>query len=185
MKLERIGQKVENFIHGITKALEVVAIVVLILLGLFTTIDVIGRYLLRRPVPGDFDIVQVFLLVLVYAGFAYCAFADGNIRVDIIYSRFPRRVKSSLDIISSLGAATVVGCLVWRHGFRASIMYMGQLGDKLISFEVPWPWWPFIAFAAIGSAVLFLEFFLWFCHSLRDTIIRSPKDDVTDPKGEI
>ena len=56
---------------GVTKTLEkllgLISAVVLFLMMIITTVDVFGRYVLNKPLPGGFEMTEMALAVLIYA----------------------------------------------------------------------------------------------------------------------
>lgn len=156
--------KAEDWTHAVSRAVSLIGVIILLLMTLLVALDVFGRYALRRPISGSLDMIEVMMVVLVYSGLAYCASTDGNVRVDVLYIRFSKRIQAYLDVFASLCSVTIVGLIAWQLGARAWKILQDPPGPATGYFQ--WPFVPFIAFAALGSALLCLELLVWFFHSL-------------------
>jgi TRAP-type C4-dicarboxylate transport system permease small subunit len=165
VKLGQFGHQGKKWLHGITAANKWLSIITFIIMACITTGDVVGRYLLHRPVLGAFELVQTLMMVLVYSIFAYVAEVDFNIRVDVIYVKLPKRAQAILDVISSFGSIIVMSIITWQIAFRATLSFQRIIPD-LVSALVPWSLWPFETLAAIGSAVLVIQLIVWFVRSI-------------------
>lgn len=76
--------------------------------------SIAGRTLFGRPVPGDFELVQVCSAAAIAAFLPYCQLRRGNIIVDFFTARASRRAQGVLDAFGALLVAGVMGLLAWR-----------------------------------------------------------------------
>jgi hypothetical protein len=92
--------------------LGVAASAILLALMLLTFVDVVGRYVLSRPVPGAFEVTELLLLVLIFAGLPLVSRADEHVTMDFIDRLAGRRVAwlvwLKADRIAAYGDATDV-----------------------------------------------------------------------------
>ena len=63
-------------------------------LVLMTFANVLGRYLLRRPLTGAVEISQLFLVVTVFFGVAYTEVRKQHVTFDEVVIHFPRRLRA-------------------------------------------------------------------------------------------
>ena len=56
----------------------------LTLMMVLTFADVVARYLLNRPIRGAFEITELTLLVLIFAGLPLVSHADEHVTMDFI-----------------------------------------------------------------------------------------------------
>lgn len=159
-----ILRKIEKWIHALSRASAYIGITVVLLMTLVTTVDVFGRYVFSSPIAGSVDIIEIMMVIMVYSGFALCASRNGHVRVDSLYGKFSKRIQAYLDIVNSLLSVVFVGLMAWQLGVRAWGIVINPPGPATGYFQ--WPLLPFIAFAALGSGLLCLEFLVWFFHSL-------------------
>ena len=59
--------------------LGIAASALLLMMMVLTFADVVARYLLNRPIRGAFEITELTLLVLIFAGLPLVSHADENV----------------------------------------------------------------------------------------------------------
>ena len=57
---------------------------VLLAMMLLTVVDVVGRYVFSRPVRGAFEVTELMLVVLIFAGLPLVSYADEHAVMDFI-----------------------------------------------------------------------------------------------------
>src|SRR5262249_52678770 len=60
------------------------AAILLFCLMALTTADVVGRYILNWPIRGAFEITELLLLTLIFAGLPLASRADEHVTLDFI-----------------------------------------------------------------------------------------------------
>lgn len=130
-------------LDGLTRAFAFGGGAVLVALTGMSVASITGRTLLGRPVPGDFELVQVGCGVAIAAFLPYCQLQRGNIIVDFFTVRAGRRVQGALDTFGALLLALVMAVLAWR---TAVGMVAVRAGGE-VSMIVGFPIW--IGYAAI------------------------------------
>jgi TRAP-type transport system small permease protein len=101
--------------------LGVAASTILFAMMLLTFADVVGRYLFNRPVPGAFEVTELMLLVLIFAGLPMVVHADEHAVMDFIDRAVgPRGRDTVARIVQGLGAAVMflLAWLVWGKADR-------------------------------------------------------------------
>jgi hypothetical protein len=73
------------------RALGFSAAVLLFCLMMLTTADVIGRYVFNWPIRGAFEITELLLLTLIFAGLPLASRADEHVTLDFIDMAARRR----------------------------------------------------------------------------------------------
>jgi len=61
--------------------------------------DILGRYLFLRPVPGTLELSEIFLCIMIYLPLAYLGMRGEHIRIEILYSRLPAKLRSGFDFL--------------------------------------------------------------------------------------
>ena len=69
----------------------------LFLMMLLTFADVVARYLFNRPIRGGFEITELTLLVLIFAGLPLVSHADEHVTMDFIDRLLPPRGAGRVD----------------------------------------------------------------------------------------
>ena len=104
-----------------TVALELVSGVLLVSLMLITGVDVIGRYVLNKPLTGAFELTEMLLGALVFASLPLVSRAGAHVEVDMFAGSLPGRVQHALAVLVAMVSAAVLFFYAWR---------LWILGDK-------------------------------------------------------
>lgn len=99
--------------------LGVAASTLLMLLMLLTFVDVVERYVFNRPLRGAFELTELLLLVLIFAGLPLVSYADEHVTMDFVDRMLSeggrRRLERGVHVIS----ATVMALLAWLVWLKA------------------------------------------------------------------
>src|SRR5262245_15586947 len=88
---------------------------------LLTFVDVVARYVLSRPVRGAFEVTELMLLVLIFAGLPLVSLADEHAVMDFVdrlLGRRGRRVLEALVQVLCAASMFVLAGLVWVKADR-------------------------------------------------------------------
>jgi TRAP-type C4-dicarboxylate transport system permease small subunit len=106
-----------------------------ILLGgmmLLTFADVVARYLLNWPIRGGFEITELTLLVLIFAGLPLVSHADEHVTMDFIDRILPRRLVGLWMRAMHGICAALLAFLTWQVWVKAAkIASYGDTTDVL------------------------------------------------------
>ena len=114
--------------------------------------DVLGRYLLNRPLPGALELSEFCLALLVFFCLGSTGLGNTQVVVDIVIERFPWRLRAATEAVNALLGAGLWGLIAWRSADQA--WHVAQKGE--ISTILALPAAPFIYAVAFGSAVMVL-----------------------------
>ena len=101
--------------------LGVAASAILFAMMLLTVVDVVARYVFSRPLRGAFEITELMLLVLIFAGLPLVSFADEHAVMDFIDRLLGPRGQGWLERAVQLvnaGFMFLLTWLVWRKADR-------------------------------------------------------------------
>src|SRR6188474_2231621 len=73
--------------------LGIAASLILFLMMLLTFVDVVARYLFNFPLRGGFEVTELMLLVLIFAGLPLVSHADEHVTMDFIDRILPARLR--------------------------------------------------------------------------------------------
>lgn len=105
---------------------------ILLAMMLLTFVDVAGRYVLSWPVPGGFELTELMLLVLIFAGLPLVSHADEHVTMDFIDRLVSDAVRAALVRIVHLATASVMFVLAWLVWRKAGqIAGYGDASDVL------------------------------------------------------
>ena len=117
------------------RALGVIAAAVLFAMMMLTAADVVGRYVLNRPVPGAFEMTEMMLAALIYSGLPLVSQRREHIVIDTFDYLMSRGVKRGLDMAAEvLCSATLFG-LAWLVFGRAG--RVASYGDTTNVLKLP------------------------------------------------
>ena len=129
--------------------LGVAASVILLVLMLVTFVDVVARYLFNFPLRGGFEITELMLLVLIFAGLPLVSHADEHVTMDFIDKMLPPRAHRALvRAVHALVAATLF-FLSWQVWIKAT--RISGYGDTTDVIKIPVG--PFVYFMAAMIAL--------------------------------
>jgi TRAP-type C4-dicarboxylate transport system permease small subunit len=88
----------------------------IILLGivLMTTWSAASSLLFGKPLPGDFELTELFVAVAVFTFLPYCQITGANVTADIFTARASPRAVACLGLLASLLAFAFSALLAWR-----------------------------------------------------------------------
>lgn len=118
------------------------------LAAVLVTISVVGRWLFNRPVPADYELVEVAIGVAVFSFLGYTQARNGHIAVDTFTLALPSRVTRVIDGGWDLVLAACLAFFAW--GLLTGGLEARQYGTTLI--QLPWPIWPVYLTCAVLAA---------------------------------
>src|SRR5229473_6405369 len=88
---------------------------------LLTVVDVVARYVFSRPLRGAFEITELMLVVLIFAGLPLVSFADEHAVMDfidrVLGPRARRRLQRAVQAVNT-AFMFLLAWLVWRKADR-------------------------------------------------------------------
>lgn len=117
-----------------------------------TFFDVVGREIISEPITIKREVTEVAMICLVYLGMGLTTWLRGHIRVDVVYTLLPQRVRALFDSLTLIVAAAFVAVMSWKLVERAWDNY--QTGFKTDLSDIPW--WPPTLLAGICGAIMAL-----------------------------
>lgn len=88
---------------------------------LLTFVDVVARYVFNRPLAGAFEVTELLLLVLIFAGLPLVSYADEHVTMDLVDRLVGPAARARLERgVHVLSAALMAGLawLVWLKAER-------------------------------------------------------------------
>ena len=131
------------------RVLGAAAAVLLFCLMMITTADVIGRYIFNWPLRGAFEITELLLLTLIFAGLPLVSRADEHVTLDFIDALLGARGRRLLRRIVDLACGLLILGLAWRVWIKAG--KIAGYGDTTDVLRIPVG--PFVYFMALMVAI--------------------------------
>lgn len=103
--------------------LGVAASSILLAMMLLTFVDVVARYVLNRPIRGAFEVTELLLLVLIFAGLPLVSFANEHALMDFIDRLLGRRGQGGLERVIDLASAAMMLALARLAWLKADTIW--------------------------------------------------------------
>src|SRR3990172_12028496 len=113
--METVLKTIEKFLDRCETVLLYIAVFATFVMMCLTTADAAGRYLFNRPITGDYEVTEQYLMVaMVFLGFSYAYRGGAYIRVTLLVDHVPRVVRIFFDFLAQVfsiayGILLVVG----------------------------------------------------------------------------
>lgn len=140
-------------------ALGIAASILLLGLMVLTFIDVVARYLFNRPIRGVFEITELALLVLIFAGLPLVSHADEHVTMDFIDRMLPERLVGAWVRVMHAVIAAILFFLTWQIWIKAGkIAAYGDTTDVLRILVGPFVYFMVAMIALTGLIHLYKVF---------------------------
>ena len=104
------------------------------LITLVTCVSILGREILSKTVPGDFELVGLATGAAIALFMPYCQLERGNIIVDFFTIKLSARSHAVLDRLGALILALCFALLAWRTSLGGINSWATHSGSMLLGF---------------------------------------------------
>jgi TRAP-type transport system small permease protein len=129
--------------------LGIAASALLMMMMVLTFADVVARYLINRPIRGGFEITELTLLVLIFAGLPLVSHADEHVTMDFIDRLLPPRLRVAWIRIMHGICAAIMLFLSWQVWIKATRIASYSDTTEVLSITIG----PFVYFMAAMIAL--------------------------------
>jgi len=139
-----------------------------------TSLDVIGRFFFNAPLTGAFEMTEITMALVIFAGLSLAALAREHITVNLFESRIPERARRWQLVAGNVVCATVVAVMAWRILERGNALLASRETTLVLGVmrgHIAWA----MATLCVVAALVFL-----YC-AWRDA--RRPLDALGDTQG--
>lgn len=145
----KVIRKVEKIVILVSNTGVMVSMALLMGVMFFTTADVTGRYL-GHPIPGSYQISELVLVWIVCLAWPFAAGTKGHVRVEILLSKLPPRIRETLELLTSLLTLCIFGLIFWQ-GIEMIMMTI-RLNELVSIIDVPL--YPFLVVVPLGALLV-------------------------------
>jgi len=124
--------------------LGIAASAILFALMSLTFVDVLARYLFNRPIRGAFEVTELLLLVLIFAGLPLVSHADEHVTMDFADRWLSPAGRRILNRIIHFAVAALMFFMAWQVWIRAG--RVSSYGDATDVLRIAYG--PFVYFMA-------------------------------------
>ena len=125
--------------------LGVVASAILLAMMFLTVVDVVARYGFNRPVRGAFEVTELMLLVLIFAGLPLVSFSDEHAVMDFIDRLLTPRGQRVLEAVVQGISAAFMFLLTWLMWLKADRIWAYRDATDVLRIV----YGPFVYFMAV------------------------------------
>lgn len=135
---------------------------VLVALTLMSVLSIISRAVFTKPLPGDYELVQLGCAIAVSAFLPLCQMRGGHVLVDFFTAKSRPAVRETLDTIGALLLAVAAAVFAWR--LTAGALSFKDANDQSTILEIP-TWWAVAlmvpSFALLSAAGFYTAWQHW------------------------
>jgi TRAP-type C4-dicarboxylate transport system permease small subunit len=155
MKFEKWVNQLDKVTRSLSRSLEWVGVIGILLMFLVNFFDVVGAKLFVWPFPGSVEIISFSQIVAIAPAIAFTLILGRHIRVEFIIDRFPKRIRAGISSISSLLSLILFVLILWQsYLYGVSLQKSGEIGST--SYIPFYPFAYLIAFCSIPVCLAFL-----------------------------
>jgi TRAP-type C4-dicarboxylate transport system permease small subunit len=99
--------------------LGIAASAILFAMMMLTFVDVVARYVFSRPVRGAFEVTELMLLVLIFAGLPLVSWADEHVTMDFVDRFVAKEARRRLERGVHVVSAAIMALLTWLVWLKA------------------------------------------------------------------
>jgi TRAP-type C4-dicarboxylate transport system permease small subunit len=123
--------------------------IVLLVVAVMTTWSAFSGWVFSKPLPGDFELTEIFVAVAVFAFLPYCQQTDANVAADLFTAGAGPRAVAGFRLLGALLALAVAVLLAWRTW--AGLLDYRKYVETTAILKIP-IWWAYVP--ALASLVL-------------------------------
>jgi len=124
---------------------------VVVVIMLLTVLDVVGRSLLNRPVPGAYEVTEFLLVAAVFFGLAMVQAHKRHIQIEFVSDRLAPKPQAVLRTVTYFVCLVTFGLIVFQGG---KMTYEAWEAGAISEGIIPFPLWPANALVPIGGIVV-------------------------------
>lgn len=111
-----------------------------------TFVSVILRYVFVWAIPDTFDMIGLFMVILIFWGLAGTSYRAEHICVDLLWTVSGRRLRRAMDIFANMVTLAAMLALTWM----VAIKVMDTRADNILTFDLRQPVWIYYLVAWLG-----------------------------------
>lgn len=122
-----MGEKIRRFLSLVDAAAEksgkAISLLIVFIMAIMV-IEVVARYAFKSPTHWAWPINRQLFAIFILFGGVYTLRQGGHIRVEMLYDRFPQKMKSIARLIAFACFLIFTGVLVWQGAVMARLSLM-------------------------------------------------------------
>jgi len=143
-----------RFDRAVVPALGLLSAALMFCLMLLTRADVVGRYFFNKPVQGGFEMTELLLAALIFAGLPLVTLKSEHVMVDLLDPVTPDWLFRIQHVAASLLGAACTAYLAWRLALRAEELVARGETTSQLGFPIAWLAWAMSLLMALTALAL-------------------------------
>jgi TRAP-type C4-dicarboxylate transport system permease small subunit len=135
--------------------LNYISVIAIFLTAIWIFGDVVGRFVLHRPIPGTTELVKTAILAIVFLGVAYTLKQGAHIRTTVLIRALSPRAKACLEVFGSF-LGIVIFALLAIYGWEAAVKAWQVKEFEGVQLRVPT--YPSRFIMVLGSALMVIQY---------------------------
>lgn len=128
-------------LRGAIGVANVVSLLGLVAMTTVTVVDVAGRYLFNRPLPGALELSELLMVFLVFGAFAVTELRNGHVDIDVVVTKLSPRWQALSETFAVLLSTAFWGAITWRTALHAqNVWHAGETTPNLSLPIAPFVW---------------------------------------------
>ncbi|CAM5785860.1 TRAP transporter small permease [Castellaniella caeni] len=111
-----------------------------------TFVSVILRYVFVWAIPDTFDMIGLFMVILIFWGLAGTSYRAEHICVDLLWTISGRRLRRAMDVFANVVTLAAMLALTWM----VAVKVMDTRADNILTFDLHQPVWIYYLVAWLG-----------------------------------
>ena len=149
------GARLIARVDAVLSLLALLAGVVLVGVAVVIVANVIMRYVFNDPIFGAFDVIQMAMVLAIFAAMAFACRTGAHVSVDVLSNVFGQGFWRVADGIVRVLTGAMFGLLAWRAAISA--MTAARWDETTNLLHIPHaPFWWAIAVGGALSALIYL-----------------------------
>jgi C4-dicarboxylate transporter DctQ subunit len=147
--------------------LNVIGVIFILILMLFTASEIIARYVFTSPIPGYVEDVELIMAAIVFLGIGYTQRVGAHIRMDMVITRIKGRFYHIAEALCLLLALIGFGIIcVSSFNFTLDAYQLGDVTEYLYT-----PTWPSKLCVPLGSFFLCTRFIIQIIRNIAQAVV--------------
>jgi TRAP-type C4-dicarboxylate transport system permease small subunit len=139
------GRSIERVIRGFA----LLGGILLTALALMQVVSITLRAVIRRPIPGDVELIQLGAAVVVFCFLPMALYYRHNFAVTLFTDRLPRRARLLLRAVGSAAMLAIAVLLLWRTALGGIDIRAAGEHTMVLQFRIWWAFVPVVAALAV------------------------------------
>lgn len=154
--------KVEKAVTRLAEASTMFAGLLLLIAVVLTVMSIAGRSMISLglgPLPGDYELVETFIGLSVFAFMPFCQLKRGHVGVDLFITPFGNRAMNYTQLLGDLVVGGLFILLTWRHTLGTFDKKASNETSFILGFPI---WWGFaVAIVLLVITCIVCLFTIW------------------------